>query len=386
MRKSITVRELYNKIGKSKNANINTIKRISPNSYINNDERIWRRKVDGPWRLLLCIDYDPDKIIDTGIKTTPGEARSGMYIRYAEKINELIKQYAAEYINENIAYAFEYIASRNRIDYSNKTVMIIGLSSSGSAVHPTNIYAVNRAIANDLPNCYRMSLRENYEGAAKSAALTAYNTANIPVYMQPMVSIYLCKNGTYQTIRSYHYFMRPGWVDKIYTAKWLRCLDIDFVLSIASMFPDSVITTDEGLEVFAGHELLRMESLFVGCTELKCVEHMNNFIVSDHLLGGDFIKSMFAGCTSLTSVELRGWTFILLSSDAVYADMFVVSGSTEGFMISPDKTYYFTCDQPIIDYVKQTAPGYRSATSRKILELVDGMEPVNGVYNIVCEM
>ena len=152
MRKSITVKGLYNKFGKRHNTNIDTIKRKPLyNDLMNNDTRIRiPDKPDGPYKLLLCIDYDPNKIIDTGILTTPEEAVSGKYLDYKDKIKDII----IANNNAGTAYSFEYIASRNRINHKNRTVMIIGLSSSGGTGHATNIYIITGTLTIPIIRSY----------------------------------------------------------------------------------------------------------------------------------------------------------------------------------------------------------------------------------------
>ena len=378
MRKSITVKDLYNKFGKRHNTNIDTIKR-KPfcNDLMNNDMRIRiPDKPDGPYKLLLCIDYDPSKIIDTGISTDPEEAVSGKYLDYADKIKDII---VANSNANGAKYYFEYIASSNRIDQKNRTVMIIGLSSSGGSDHPTNVYAPVR----NSSGMFVIRLRKNYDGNSYQKAINAFNSGNIPPYMQPMVSLYRYTEADYKLITSWNNFMSNApWNAAINTLKWIRCLDISYVTDISSLAKTSkLITTDEGLEVFANHQLINMEAIFANCSRLQSISHMNDYIlVFDG--SNDATKSMFYNCPDLTYLELVDWD---IYTNISYLSMFMTSNPGNVFMCDPNKTYTLIVDEKMKEVMMKFGGG-SNTTEGIIRELLSNATPVNGIYTIIYEV
>ncbi len=386
MRKSITVKELYNKFGKRYNSNIDTIKR-KPfcNDLMNNDTRIRiRDTLDTSYKLLLCIDYDPNKIIDTGILTTPEEAVSGNYIDHADTIKDII----VANNKAGTAHSFEYIASGKRINRDNRTVMIIGLSSSGGTGHDTNIYQVTRNTAVNWN--FILRLRGNYSGKSLQSALDAFNSGNIPSYMQPMVSMYSYSQSAYKEITSWNNFMATTpWNTNISTLKWLRCLDISYITDISSLAKNTtLITTDEGLEVFANHPLIDMEAMFYNCSALHSISHMNDYIL---LFDGsnDATKSMFSVCPNLNYLELIGWN---ISTNVPYLSMFTPSGGVgKDFMRVPNKTCTIIVDGTMKDVMMNFGgsddPNDTNVTTEDIIyRLLSNATLVNGIYTIIYEV
>lgn len=392
MRKFITIRELYNKGGKPYNSNINIIKRKPRfNELMNNDTRIRiPYNPSNPYKLLLCIDYDPDKIIDTGISTTPEEAVSGRYLNYADRIKDIINE------NGLRAYVFEYIASKNRIDHVARTVMIIGLSDNNYRTSPpTNIYTirnVDKGNFSDGTNLTvpRVLLREAYDGSLLEYAVNAFNTATIPPYMQPMVSYYSYSKQTYTLIPSFNNILSlEPWKSRINTLKWLRCLDISYIVDISSLAKGStMITTDDGLEVFANHTLYDIESIFAGCSNLQKVSHMNNYILDADIYPSpaDAVKSIFFACDNLTYIELLGWR--VYDRMLYYLSMFATNGIGETFMFAPGKKYTLIIDEEM-KWVLQTFCNSlvtTPSTEKTLAGLLENATPVNGIYTIIHEV
>lgn len=344
---------------------------------MNNDTRIRiPYKMDDLYRLLICIDYDPSKIVYTGISTTPEEAVSGSYVDYADTIKSIIAAYS-----EGNAHSFEYIASGNRIDHENQTVTIIGLSSSGGTGHDTNIYQVTGSITGN--GVLRLLLREDYSGNSYQAAINAFNSGNIPTYMQPMVSMYNYRYSAYKKITSWNNFIsNEPWVNNISTLKWLRSLDISYITDISSLAKEStLITTDEGLEVFANHPLIDIESIFAMCN-LEKVSHMNNYILPPYG-STDAIKSMFYDCPKLTYLELIGWD---ISTDITYLSMFMSSAYGQDFMCGPGKTYTLKVDENMKEVMMKfygNGAAGNNTTEAIIYGLLSNAAPVDGVYTIV---
>lgn len=384
MRKTVTINELYNKTGKRYNSNIDMIKRKPLyNTVMNNDTRVRipHKVEDNAYRLLLCIDYDPNKIIDTGILTNLEEALSGRYLDYVDKINEII----ITYTGVAVAHSFEYIASRSRIDHKNRTVMIIGLSSSGGSAHDTNIYQVGGNLTPE--GVLRISLRNNYNGRSYQSAINAFNSGNIPPYLQPMVSMYNYSKFAYKVITSWNNFMsQTPWSNTISTLKWLRCLDVGYINNISSLAKNAKIVEDDaGMEVFANQPLIDIEAIFTNCIALRSISHMNEYIlVYDG--SSDAIKSMFYGCVALTDIELLGWD---ISTDVAYLSMFMTNVYGQDFMCKAGNTYKLKVDETMKQvtmnfYTNGTAGN--DTTEKAIYDLLLTASAIDGIYTIVKEI
>lgn len=342
------------------------------NELMNNDTRIRiPDKSVNSYKLLLCIDYDPDKIIDTGILTTPEEAVSGRYLDYTDRIKDII----VANNNTGTVHSFEYIASRNRIDHKNRTVMIIGLSVDGVPNHATNIYDIRGSASS--PN---IQLCAEYSGESLKLAIASYNSGIIPSYMQPMVSAYFYKQNRGNVITAWNNFMSNSpWNTSINTLKWIRCLDISYIIDISSLAKRStLITTDEGLEVFDNHPLIDIESIFADCSSLQRITHMNNYML---VIDGstDATKSMFSRCPNLTYLELIGWN---ISTDVGYLSMFTpYNQNGYDFMGDPNNTYTLIVDETM-KTVMMNFGGSNNTTEGIIRELLSNTTPVNGIYTV----
>jgi hypothetical protein len=304
---------------------------------MNNDIRIRIRDTsDTEYKLCVCIDYDPNNIINTGISTTPEEAIEGKYLDYADTINAIIVANS----KDRTAHSYEYIASNSRIDANNHTVTIIGLSSSGGTGHDTNIYQVTGKITGN--GVLTLRLRGDYSGKSLQSAKDAFNSGDIPPYMQPMVSMYNYRYAAYKEITSWNNFMSTEpWKDEISTLIWLRCLDISYINDISSLAKEATsITTDDGLDAFVEHPLIDMESIFAFCDSIQSVTHMNNYILT-RSTATDVIKSMFYACSNLTYLKLTGWE---ISTEVPYLSMFMAGSYGKDFMCDPNKEYTLIVD------------------------------------------